>query len=533
MRILSAGVSVLFASLASAAAAEKPRLAVLIVADQMSDDLLDLHGPHLEGGFHRLLTQGRRFTAASVDHAPTNSMPGHFSAASGMYPAHHGVIDNSYVEQIAGEPVVVQGFSDPDCALIADNVSERKIPDRDGVGPARFDAPTIVEWALASDKAAKFASLGVGGGVSALHAGAAKGPVFWYMPDRGAFGSSTCYLDRFADWTLEFNATLKARFMNEDWTLSAPPGMRASLGPDAASHENNGSDTAFPHKRPADVDALNRWFNFAPFADIAMLDLAKAAVDNERLGEDDSPDVLTIGLSMLDHVGHRYGPFSVEQADTLYKIDAALGEFFDFLDRKVGEGRWVAALTADHGAPPAPENAKKLGVEGARRVSAAEVNEAIKAIADAAAEQESRAAKAEAGVAAAAEFDWVYRVIKEADLENDGDEKDDAILRLYANAHRRGRTSLHPLYADEAGRSAAEHGLIVVPDPYAVVDWAASIHGSPFDYDRDVEMIFMGPGVKPGASAVPARTIDVAPTLAKLAGIRAAGELDGKVLPLK
>ena len=79
----------------------------------------------------------------------------------------------------------------------------------------------------------------------------------------------------------------------------------------------------------------------------------------------------------------------------------------------------------------------------------------------------------------------------------------------------------------------AEFGIIVVPHPYAVVDWATSIHGSPYAYDREVEMIFMGPGVAPGESTAPAYSVDVAPTLAAMAGIAPVAEIDGKVLDLR
>ena len=40
----------------------------------------------------------------------------------------------------------------------------------------------------------------------------------------------------------------------------------------------------------------------------------------------------------------------------------------------------------------------------------------------------------------------------------------------------------------------------------------------------------MGPGVRPGRTKAKARTVDVAPTLAKLAGIPLPAVLDGKPL---
>jgi hypothetical protein len=126
-------------------------------------------------------------------------------------------------------------------------------------------------------------------------------------------------------------------------------------------------------------------------------------------------------------------------------------------------------------------------------------------------------------------MDFTARVIVHEDLAQEGA---DAITRLYANSYRRDRVSTHPLYDSDSGRSVAEIGIIVIPKPYVVVDHAASIHGSPFAYDREVEMIFYGSGVAGGAVGEPVRTIDLAPSLAKLAGIAPPTEIDGRPLIL-
>lgn len=508
---------------------ERPRLLVLIVADQMSDDLLDRYGPHLSGGFRRLLDQGRRFEDAVVDHAPTNSLPGHLTVATGAHPRRHGIVDNSWIEIQDGEPVRVLGFSDPDCPAnpVRGTLQSGTRSDA-GMGPGRFESATIVEWVLGADPIARFASVGTGGGVSVLHAGKVKGPVLWYDAAAAGYVTSSCYASAVPDWAAAVNGRLESEFMASDWTLQAPAAMAKLADPDEGQHENGGRGTVFPHPRPAEAERLHRWFLSTPFADSATLALAEAAVVNERLGEDAITDILTIGLSTLDHVGHSFGPTSLEQADTLFLMDRRLGEFFDFLDRRVGRGRWAVALTADHGAPPAPEVA---GVAGARRVSEAEASAATDSIVAAAERRSDRQAQTAAAAEAAAAVDFVARVITPEDRAA-GTGSADPVTRLYANSYWPGRTSTHPLYESESERSVAEFGIIVVPHPYVVVDWAASIHGSPYAYDREVEMLFYGPGVTAGTSLRRARTVDAAPTLARIAGIAPIGPIDGKPLEL-
>jgi arylsulfatase A-like enzyme len=55
-------------------------------------------------------------------------------------------------------------------------------------------------------------------------------------------------------------------------------------------------------------------------------------------------------------------------------------------------------------------------------------------------------------------------------------------------------------------------------------------HGTAYFYDRTVPIVFIGAGVRAGHRNEIARTVDLAPTLAHLAGSAAPGDLDGRVL---
>ena len=54
-------------------------------------------------------------------------------------------------------------------------------------------------------------------------------------------------------------------------------------------------------------------------------------------------------------VGHCWGPDSHEVLDTTLRADLILRDLFAFLDARVGKGRYVVALSADHGIGPLPE----------------------------------------------------------------------------------------------------------------------------------------------------------------------------------
>jgi len=92
--------------------------------------------------------------------------------------------------------------------------------------------------------------------------------------------------------------------------------------------------------------------------------------------------------------------------------------------------------------------------------------------------------------------------------------------RPYFQAFRR---SYYP------GRSA---DVMIVPRENVLItnNQRETSHGSPHPYDTHVPLIFAGHGVMPGSHAERVRTVDIAPTLASLLGVRPIGRLDGEAL---
>src|SRR5262249_50499341 len=91
--------------------------------------------------------------------------------------------------------------------------------------------------------------------------------------------------------------------------------------------------------------------------------LGEASVDALGLGKSGGTDFLGISYSSVDYVGHAYGPRSWEIQDVLIRLDKDLGELFSFLDKKIGGGKYVVALCADHGVVPVPEDMQKTGAD--------------------------------------------------------------------------------------------------------------------------------------------------------------------------
>ncbi len=83
---------------------------------------------------------------------------------------------------------------------------------------------------------------------------------------------------------------------------------------------------------------------------------AEALLDHERVGRGPATDLLAIGLSCTDYIGHAFGPNSLEAEDNLYRLDRVIARLLSAADRSVGLDRTLIVLTSDHGVDAAPES---------------------------------------------------------------------------------------------------------------------------------------------------------------------------------
>ena len=521
----------------------RPSLVVVIAVDQLRADLLDRYDKVFEGGFRRLRERGRWFTNTVVDHAITVSHPGHATLATGMHPAHHGIVDAAFYSGPPGRRVFTDAVEDSDAPITSGPIVDGK-PALRGASPKQFLASTLAEWVTSASPEARVVAVGSGRFSSLLHAGHAKGDVYWFDGGAGRYVTSSYYRVTDADWVTRFNTTLLPPLIRgaATWQEEVPEPLRALAGPDNATWEADHRHVTFPHAladlappdKREDPGVLAWWFSTMPALDQATLALASAGVDALDLGRRGPVDYLGIVSSQVDDIGHWYGPSSQEQLDNLRRLDRALGDLFDHLDARVGAGRWTVALSADHGIPDVPEERLARG-EKARRVKAEEFSALIaqvkaerdRAVAGAPGDADALAARIAAVVEKA---DFVADAMTPRDLFADK-ASDDPFVTLYRHSARPDRLPRYPLFDFETGRSiVAESGVAVRLVEGAMPDLDPAVHGSPYLYDRSVPLVFMGPGIAPGRSAEPARTIDLAPTLAKLAGIPIPPGLDGRPL---
>lgn len=526
-------VLVFMALLATAACGEQqgnradtPKLVVMISIDQFPAWFLEEYAPALDKGFRTLTTEGRYYPAATVDHAPTLSGAGHGTIATGDNPSRHGFSANEWWEQAPdGTYGWVSIFEDKRYHFTG-------FPGEEEYSPQVLKAAPMAEWFVAQDPAAKVLTVGMSE-VTLLYGERRPGDVFWFSDKYGVFGTSTFYADSVPQWVDAFNAgpLNDMKGANDVWTMSVPGAFTGLADRDDRSYEANGEGAVFPHKAPEGEEARNGWFYSSPFADVALLEFAKAGIEAKDLGRGETTDVLTIVLNSADNIGHRYGPHSLEMLDYLVRLDGALGNFIIYLDNRFGRDNYILALTSDHGVAPAPEYVQEHGGD-AKRVTNAELNAFLDGIEDFIADYDGpRGDFPEALAKALEEAPFIADAMTRADLE--GDAPADQYLQLYRNGHVTGKTTDFPLWGKARQLHPALFGVEVRFKEGYVIEAATGIHGSPYDYDREVPLIFFGAGIKSGIISLKPKTVDIAPTLAALAGVAAPDDIDGHALEIK
>ena len=530
MRIRSLLLALPFSSVAACAAAQqpsaappRPTLIVFITVDQMRSDYFQRFDKQLTGGLRTLFDGSAFFVDGYQDHAITETAPGHSVTLSGRFPVHTGITMNS-----AG----VNGV--PDAAIIGSS-DRSDLP----AAPVRFQGTTLIDWLKAANPGTRFLSVSRKDRGAILPIGRSKGDVYWWTISNGTFSTSHYYRDTLPTWVQRFNARKPGQqYAGKAWTLLLPESAYPEA--DSVPAENRGANYMFPHLVPEDSTAAARSTPAFPWMDEITLQFALDGLKELGLGSSSNrTDILAISLSTTDAVGHTYGPASREMHDQILRLDRSLGVFLDSLFKMRDPRRVVIALTADHGMSPLPaikstiypnHDAKIVSVAPEwrafrARLAAAGVDSTAVLLEDAAVVVlNKREAFTRANVNADSAIESFAKDVRQVDGVLRADlvtslAKDDTTKDTIA------RRWLHMFAPDGAAR------LMITLTPYSY--WAPAsfaTHGSPHDADAHVPVLFYGDGVKPGRFADFVRVVDMAPTLAELAGVQPLEKLDGHVL---
>ncbi len=497
------------------------QLVLFLVVDQCTTDLLQRFSPLLDDGFRTFIDQGAYFTEAHHFHARTTTAVGHATLSTGCFPGRHGIVDNYWYDQETGERVYA--VDDPELST----------------SPLRLLSPSLGDWLKAADGKSKVFAASGKDRAAVLMGGRDADGAFWCDAKKGTFTSSDYYYpDGEPAWVDDFNDQrhLEKHF-GEAWE-PLPVDQEALEAAGIANTDFGPLHPVFPHVFGVASPAPNRYFfqgaSYSPWGDELLALFGRRIIEAEELGADGHPDLLILSFSVLDWVGHDYGPNSREALDTMMRLDGYLGGLLEFIDDTVGLEHTLIGISSDHGVAPVPELLAARGEPGSRLTAESVLcfQQAGRQLDQKYGDQDwflpgprlNPAAVEGSGVAreeleqtlAALLSDCpaVQKIWTRSDLRS-GSFPDDPYFTYYRNNYHEDRSP----------------DLMVQYEPFHnATRGSATTHGTPYRYDTHVPLIIFGPGVPAGRVHERVNTVDLAPTLAALAGIPVPAEIDGRSL---
>jgi predicted AlkP superfamily pyrophosphatase or phosphodiesterase len=536
MKLLSLLLAVVLAACASAPTPQdKPKLVVFLVVDGLPQrQVLAYRDQLAPDGLARFLDRGAWFSQAHHGHAYTVTAAGHAAVLTGAYPSRTGIIGNSWRDPATGAEVYCT--SDQSARYIG-----HRTQPQDGTSPRNLKAETVGDVLRRVDPRSKTVAVSGKDRGAILPAGK-TGTAYMYMDETGLFASSTYYMKQHPAWVEGFNANKPAdRYFKTQWKPLLPDAAYAGSLPDRQPWYSPGGLLPMTMGAAAD-DAPGLAFytslRSSPFIDVLALEFARAAIAGEQLGRDDAPDILVVSLSGHDYINHQWSAESRPSHDHLLRLDRMLQDFFQDLDRTVGNGNYIAVLTADHGFMPAPEYSRAQGLDSGR-INFSQVLGRINA---------GMAPRFGAGrwaIGNSASSLMLNRsLIAQRGLDPDtvADEARRLLLAEPGIAAAYTRRELLAGTADGApyfqSLRRSWHPDVSAEIQYTVKpNWmfgsAGATHGSPHPYDTHVPILVYGPKwVKPGRVDQRVEVVDIAPTLARLLNVPAPSASEGRPLPL-
>lgn len=498
-----------------------PRLVVLIVLDQLGSWVLDQELSLLpsDSVIRRAYEDGA-FHTAEFPYASTQTAPGHASLTTGVTPAVHGIVANAVFDPELGSRQMVD---DREHAVIGN-------PDRYS-SPTSLRSETVADVLYReSDAKARIVGIALKDRSAVLPVGQHADIAVFYDAVARALTTSTYYAPKgvLPEWLRDFTTANPVEPLLQTWEPANPAQLQKHFGPDAWPGEMY---PTFPHDPR---EASDPWYAFSgtPEASEYLIAAAYAVVKAEQMGTDEVPDLLVLGISGTDIVGHIWGARSWEYADNLQRIDRALTHFVRLLRSR---GPVAFVMTADHGVADLPERALAEGRDGGRLAG-----KALIAAADL------------AGDAALGDGDWIagyvpplftytaagksHRGALTAALRR-AMPKVEGVRAVYdAHDAQKLRSSTDAIErlvgASLPDEPPGDLYLLTEPGWFdALSEQGGTNHGTPWDYDRRVPVLMWGTAIERRTSDELVDALRVATTLAALLGVPAPANAPKDPLP--
>ena len=504
--------------------AEKPKLVVGIIVDQMRQEYLYRFADrYSEGGFKRMMKDGFMMKNGHYNYIPTYTGPGHASVYTGTTPATHGIIGNDWYVKSLDQMIY--------CAEDTTVSNVGGTSDNGFISPRNLLTTTITdELRIATQKRSKVVGVAIKDRGASLPAGH-LGDAYWFDSKSGEFMTSTYYYEKLPTWVEDFNNKKSAdSYLSKTWNTLYPIDTYKESIADDNPFEGpfKGKDTpTFPYDL-TELRKSNGEFGMiasTPFGNTMTLDFALAALEGEKLGMGEETDFLALSFSSTDYVGHRFGPQSKEIEDTYLRLDQDIERLLNYLDKKYGKDQYVVFLSADHAVAEVATHMISENVPGGNLRTSVVGTELLNYISSNYGEGEWIKNSSNGQLFLNHEL-INEKKLNQEDFENEIAQfllKFEGIKEVYTGTAMRTRefTEGRAMRLQMGYNHKASGDILMILEPGWLTGGATGTsHGTGYTYDTNVPILFYGGNVPAGESSRYATITDIAPTLSMMLDIK-------------
>ena len=512
----------------------KPKLVVGVVVDQMRFDYLNrFKKKYSANGFLRLIKQGYSCNNHHFNYIPTYTAPGHASIFTGTTPSVHGIIGNSWYDKASNSTV----YCTTDKAYIPVGAAAKY----GQASPRNMKETTLADQnRLFTQMNGKTIGVSIKDRGAVFPSGHTANGAYWFEGlNEGKWMTSTYYMDALPQWVKDFNTPSNIASYLKPWNTLYDISLYEESGSDLSDYEQgfNGKSTSeFPYDLKALME-LNEGYDIiksTPFGNTMITDFALSAIEAESLGVDDYTDFLTVSYSSTDYIGHNFGINSVELQDTYLRLDLEVERLLNYLDAKVGAGNYTLFLTSDHGAVDVPSFLTDVHIPSGYvpKNSFASLYTNL---------------KKKYGVS-----DLIMKISNDQVFLNQEritalkvnleDVQKFVVNEIISYPHIKKAytaTTMQTRYFKEGAEKMLQNGyhqklsgdvLFTLESGVISYDSKGTTHGSGYNYDTHVPLLFYGNGIQPGKTYKRTNVTDIAPTISALLGIALPSGATGTII---
>lgn len=522
--ILSAVLPLIWISVGLSQSDESPKLVVGIIVDQMRHDYITRFWNHFgDDGFKRFFNEGFVAKNHHFNYFQTKTGPGHASIATGTAPSTHGIIANDWYHKTLKKEVYCVGDTSVFSVGTKSDAGEKS--------PHRMHTTTFSDQLrLHYQFNNKSIGISIKDRSAILSAGHSATAAYWfYGKDEGVFVSSSFYMKQLPKWVKEFNSKQYPIQLLKSWNPIKPIETFVE-----SSSKHNDFEKLFEGisvaEFPYDLEKLaplNDNFDLlkdTPFGNTIVTEFSLEAFKHEELGLGSSPDFLAIAYSSTDYIGHHFGINSNEIQDTYIRLDLEIAQLFKAFDHQLGKGNYVVFLTSDHGATQVPNYLKANKIPAGYYQTKNLKSKLSKTLYDKFGVDHLIENISNNDVffnrqlihQHSLDFDLVLDVAKEYFLTLDFVDK---VFKSTELLQLSEVELLHHLLIQSHHQKYSGDLIFVQRPSFINYNQKGTTHGSGFNYDTHVPLMFFGKGIQKGHTFRRTEITDIAPTLSALLSI--------------